>query len=121
VAELPVNPRRSIGALGLGVDNLDLSDQLGVGDGSGGEDTGSALVVGGAGDLEQATGPLDAVTCNLLRLDERVELHRVSLAKKTVARFKISTSSLRERFSRRRRVSSSFSSVIRPGRSPWSI
>ncbi len=67
----------------------------------------AALVVGGLGDLEQTHSPLDAVTCGLLRLDEGVQLHRVSLAKKTVARLRISTSSLRERFSRRNRVSSS--------------
>src|ERR1022692_2577073 len=80
VTEFPVDPRGSIGALGLGVNSLDLLGQLGVGDCPGGGGTGSALVVGGTGDLEQATCLLDAVTCNLLPLDEGVRLHRVSLA-----------------------------------------
>ena len=56
------------------MDSLDLFGQLGVGDGPGRGDASSALVVGGTGDLEQATALVDAVTCSLLRLDEGVEL-----------------------------------------------
>nr|WP_229868938.1 hypothetical protein [Streptomyces chryseus] len=44
-------------------------------------------VEGGAGDLEQFTRALDVVVALLLRLDERVHRHRVSFAKKAVARF----------------------------------
>ena len=48
-----------------------------------------AALVGGTGDLKQAARTLDAVTCDFLRLDERVNLHRVSFAKKAVARLRI--------------------------------
>ncbi|MFE1809094.1 hypothetical protein [Streptomyces sp. NPDC059533] len=41
------------------------------------------------------------MTCLLLRLDERIDRHRVPLAKKSVARLRISMSSRRRRFSRR--------------------
>ena len=54
--ELLVDPRGAIGALGLGVDGGDLLAQLGVGELAGRRDAVAALVVGGLGDLEQATG-----------------------------------------------------------------
>src|SRR5665213_2781566 len=111
----------SIGSLGLVVDDLDLLGQLGVSDLTGRGDAIAPLVVGGTGDLEQATRLGDVVTCNLLRLDEGIQPHRVSLAKKIVARLRISTSSRRERFSRRSLVSSARASVVRPGRSPASV
>jgi len=53
---------------------------------------GAALVVGGPGDLEHVTAVLHTVTVCLFRLDEGVNLHRVSLAKKGAARFNRSTS-----------------------------
>ncbi|MFJ9448516.1 hypothetical protein ACIRRH_42975 [Kitasatospora sp. NPDC101235] len=52
---------------------------------------GTAGVEGGSGDLEQFTRPFDVVACLLLRLDERVHCHRVSVAKKAVARRRLST------------------------------
>ena len=46
-------------------------------------------IAGGAGDLQQLACPLDvAAAALLLRLDERVDVHRVSFAKKAVARFR---------------------------------
>jgi len=121
VSELLVDPGRSIGALGLGVDGLDLLGQLGVGDGPGGGCAVSALVVGGTGDLERVTAVLDAVTCDFLRLDGGVHLHRVSFGKKAAARLSRSTSAWSRRFSWRRRDSSWRSSGVRPSISPASI
>src|ERR1019366_5205942 len=80
------------------------------------------LVVGGSGDLEQPARHGDvAVLLSLLRLDERVAVHRVSLAKKTVARFKMSRSSRSTLVSLRSATSSACSSVVSPGRRPASI
>ncbi|MFE4583102.1 hypothetical protein, partial [Streptomyces chartreusis] len=58
------------------------------------------------------------MTCGFLRLDERVHVHRVSIAKKAVARRRMSTSSRSLRFSRRSAASSSRSLLVRPSRSP---
>jgi hypothetical protein len=60
------------------------------------------LVVGGTGDREQAAGQADRASCCLLRRDEGIRLHRISFAKKAVARFRMSRSSRRMRFSLRR-------------------
>jgi hypothetical protein len=40
---------------------------------------------GGAGDLQQRARPLDVAPASPLRLDERVDVHRVSVTKKAVA------------------------------------
>ena len=66
VAELFVDAWRSIGALGLGVDGGDLLEQLGVGDLSARRNALSWLVVVATGDLEDAAGVLQAVTCDTL-------------------------------------------------------
>ena len=79
-----------------------------------GDGPGQVLVEGGTGDLQQLARPLDVAPASLLRLDERVDVHRVSLAKKAVARLRISTSSRSRRFSRRSSASSCRSSVVRP-------
>ena len=112
-----MDPGRAIGAVGARrglaviLSASSASVQLpGRGDGL------AALVVGGTGDLEQLTAALDAVACDFLRLDEGVHLHRVSFAKKAVARLSRSTSACSRRFSRRSRASSSRSSVVRPSR-----
>jgi hypothetical protein len=89
------------------VDFADLDGQVGVADLAGRRGGTGALVVGGTGDLEQLAAPLDAAPVSLLRLDEAVELHRVSFAKKAVARLRISTSPRSRRFSARNRESSS--------------
>src|SRR5262249_33606901 len=71
--------------------------------------------------LEHVTAVLDAVTCSFLRLDEGIELHRVSFAKKAIALFNRSTSACRRRFSRRSSRSSSCSLLVSPSRWPESI
>jgi hypothetical protein len=53
------------------VDRRDPGDQLGVVEGPAAGDVLALDVVGGTGDLEQRTGPLDAVLPSFLRLDER--------------------------------------------------
>jgi hypothetical protein len=77
------------------------------------------LVVGGAGDLGNPAKLRHRIPTTL-RLDEPVPAHRVSIAKKVAARFKMSRSSRSTRFSRRNRRSSSRSSVVSPSRSPAS-
>jgi hypothetical protein len=81
------------------VHGTDLGGELSVAELAGRRGRVKTLVVGGTGDLEQLTAPVDAVTYGLLRLDEGLQLHRVSFAKKAVARFKISTSPRSWRFS----------------------
>src|SRR5262249_30637625 len=105
--QLVVHPGRAVGAVGVVVDLPDRLEQLTVGYLPGRGDVLLALVVGGTGDLEQFTGVLDAVTGHFLRLDEAVQLHRVSLAKKAVARLSTSTSACNRALSRRSRESSS--------------
>jgi hypothetical protein len=92
----------------------DLYGQLGVGQLAGRRLTVAALELGDTGDLEDLTAPLDAVTYSFIRLDEGIELHRVSLAKKAVAPLRISTSSPSRRFSRRNSASSRCSSLVSP-------
>jgi len=75
--ELLVNPGGAIGTRGLVVDGPDLLEQLGVGDVSPGRGAVAAVIEGGTGDLEQPTRLGDVVTCDFLRLDEGVHLHRV--------------------------------------------
>src|SRR5437660_1218286 len=115
-----VYPVSAVGALGLGVDGGDAGLELGIGHLPGAGGGVALLVVGGPGDLEQRTGAVDAVVPSLLRLDERPHRHRVSLAKKAVARFRISRSSRSWRFSLRRTDSSSRSALCNPGRAPSS-
>src|SRR5512132_4590802 len=50
------------------------------------------LVRSGTGDLQQLARPLEGALLCSLRLDERIHVHRVSFAKKAVARLRISTS-----------------------------
>ena len=64
MAQLLVDPGGAIGALGLVVDDPDLLEQLGVGDVSLARSAVAALVIGGTGDLEQTTRPIDAVACD---------------------------------------------------------
>jgi hypothetical protein len=71
-------------------------------------------VEGGTGDLQQLARPLDIAPLRLLRLDERVAVHRVSFAKKAVVRFRISASSRSLRFSLRSSANSRCSSLARP-------
>jgi hypothetical protein len=61
----------------------------------------AAALVGGAGDLEQLTAALDAVTCSFVGLDEGIALQWVFRTKKAVARLSRSTSAGNRRFSTR--------------------
>ena len=74
----------------------------------------TCCVEGGTGDLQQLARPLDIAPLRLLRLDERVAVHRVSFAKKAVVRFRISASSRSLRFSLRSSANSRCSSLARP-------
>src|SRR6185312_13180371 len=112
-AQLSMDPRRAIAALRPLVPGRDPDDQLGI----------LAVpvrglpvpggVVGGAGDLQQLARPLDVAPALLLRLDERIHAHRVSFAKKAVARLRMSTSSRSLRFSRRSSASSRCATLVR--------
>lgn len=112
--------RSPVGSAGPLVDDDDLLRQFGVMHRAGTRGAGGVGVEGGSGDLEQFTRTLDAVSCGFLCLDERVLRHRVSFAKKAVARSRSSTSSRRRRFFRRSWASSSRSLLVRPSRSPAS-
>src|SRR6266550_5046003 len=116
-----MHPRPPVRAARRVEDVLDPLPELGVRARSRGEDVLVPFVEGGPGDLEQLTRPFHRVVLlNLLRLDEREHVHRVSLAKKAVARLRISTSWLSRRFSRRSSASSSRSLVVRPSTCPSS-
>ena len=74
------------------------------------------LVEGGPGDLEELARLGDVAILGLLRLDERVHAHRVSLAKKATARFRMSTLLAQPRGSPcAAGPVSARSSVVRPG------
>ena len=84
-AQLRVDPRGAVAALGPLVGLADVLGELLVCDLPCRWDAGAVGVVGGAGDLQQLARPLDVALLGLLRLDERMHVHRVSLAKKAVA------------------------------------
>src|SRR6266566_2913834 len=112
-----MDPRPPVRAARRVEDVLDPFPELGVRALSRGGDVLVPFVKGGPGDLEQLARPFHRrVLLNLLRLDEREHVHRVSLAKKAVARLRISTSWLSRRFSLRSRASSSRSLVVNPSR-----
>ena len=105
-AQLGVDPRRPVPALGPLVPGPDVRGQPGVLAVPVRGLPAAGGVVGGTGDLQQLARPLDVALLRFLRLDERVAVHRVSFAKKAVARLRISTSSRSLRFSRRSSASS---------------
>jgi hypothetical protein len=100
-AQRGVDPRGAIPALRFLMDRRDLPGELGVLAASLRRLPGAGGVVGGTGDFQQLARPLDVAPARFLRLDERVHAHRVSFAKKAVARLRISTSSRSRRLSRR--------------------
>jgi hypothetical protein len=77
IGEFGVDPRCSVGAVRRRVHLDDLLGELLV------DALAGALlvpgVVGGPGDLQQLARTLDAVLAGLLRLDERIHVHRISL------------------------------------------
>src|SRR6266536_5541459 len=98
-AQLGMDPRGAVAALGTVMDGFDLLRELGVG-ALALRRAGQVGIEGGAGDLQQRARSGDVAPASLLRLDERIHRHRVSSAKKAVARLRISTSSRSLRFSR---------------------
>src|SRR2546429_7566120 len=116
-----MDPRPPVRAARRVEDRGDAFTKLLVGDLPRGGNVLMPFVKGGPGDLEQLTRPFHRVVLPcLLRLDEREHVHRVSLAKKAVARLRISTSWLSRRVSRRSSASSSRSLVVRPSTCPSS-
>src|SRR4029450_3730054 len=73
-----VDPGRAIAALGRLVGLADVLGELLVGELACRRDAGAVGVGGGPGDLQQLTRPLDVALLRLLRLDERIDVHRVS-------------------------------------------
>src|SRR5690348_17969021 len=108
-----MDARRAIAAPGVLMDAPDLPGQPGVLL-LAPRRAGQVRIEGGTGDLQQHARPGDVAPASLLRLDERIAVHRVSLAKKAVARLRISTSSRSRRFSRRSSAISRRSAVVSP-------
>src|SRR5215216_1724296 len=120
--QLEVNPRRTVGLSAVSVNADDLLQKQGVCPCPSGRRSISPTIEAAPGDLQSPAHHAHPVV-RFLCLDERVD-HLPgwfsSLAKNHAAFFSISRSSLRTFTSLRRRRSSSFSSVVRPSRSPAS-
>jgi hypothetical protein len=82
LGEFGMDTRRPVGAVRRRMHRADLGGQLLVDACPGALLAAGVLVVGGPGDLQQLARALDVVLAGLLRLDERIHVHRVSLAKK---------------------------------------
>src|SRR5690606_38588530 len=101
VVEFGVHPWSTAGAARLLMDFGDSGAQRDVLPAAGRWAVAAVVIVGGPGDLHQPARPGDVAVPLVLRLDERVHVHRDSLAKKAVARLRMSTSCCRRRLSRR--------------------
>src|SRR5215212_552526 len=122
-SQLEVDPRRTIGLSAICVDVGYLLREHGICPSPSGRQSISPTIEATLGDLQRPAHRAHPVVY-LLRLDECVDHLRgwfSSLAKNHAAFFSISRSSLRTFTSLRRRRSSSFSSAVRPSRSPASI
>src|SRR5712692_10840997 len=115
-----MHPRPAVRAARLVEDLLDAFAKLLVGDLPRGGEVLMPFVKSGPGDLEQTARLHDVASLGLLRLDEREHAHRVSLAKKAVARLRMSRSSRNTRFSRRSSASSASCSLVSPSPRPSS-
>ena len=104
----------AVAALGGLVGLADVAAELVVGALAGRHAAGAVGLGGGPGDLQQLPRPLEGALLYLLRLDERIDVHRVSFTKKAVARLRISTSSRSRWFSRRSADSSWRSALVNP-------
>src|SRR5512132_1006475 len=104
----------AIAALGGLVGLADVLGELRIGALAGRDGAAMVGLVGGTGDLQQLAGPLEGAPLCSLRLDEPIAVHRVSVAKKAVARLRISTSPRSRWFSRRRAASSWRSALVSP-------
>src|SRR6266568_2057107 len=116
-----MHPRPAVGSTRLVIDALDTFTEFGIGELARGRNMLVPLVEGGPGDLEQRARLGDVALLGLLRLDERERVHRVSLAKKAVARLRMSRSSRNTRFSLRSCASSANCALVNPSRSPSSM
>src|SRR5438105_6673878 len=115
-----MHPRPAVGSTRLVIDALDTFTEFGIGELARRRNMLVPLVEGGPGDLEQLARPHDVALLSLFRLDEREHVHRVSLAKKAVARLRMSRSSRNTRFSLRNCASSASCSLVNPSRRPSS-
>src|SRR5215207_5082324 len=104
----------AVAALGGLVGLADVLGELLIGALAGRDGAGMVGVVGGTGDLQQLARPLEGALLCSLRLEEPMHVHRVSFAKKAVARLRISTSPRSRWFSRRRAASSWRSALVSP-------
>src|SRR5215217_3281891 len=122
-SQLKVNPRSTVGFTAICVDTDYLLREHGVCPSPSRRQSISPTIEAALGDLQRPAHRAHPVVC-LLCLDECVDHLRgwfSSLTKNHAAFFSISRSSLRTFTSLRRRRSSSFSSAVRPSRSPASI
>jgi hypothetical protein len=74
-----VDAWRAVAALGRLVGLADVLGERLVGELARRRDTGAVGVVGGTGDLQQLARALEGALLRLLRLDEQLQVHRVSL------------------------------------------
>src|SRR5215211_991987 len=112
--QLGVDAWSAVAALGGLVGLADVLGELLIGAVAGRDGAGAVGIVGGTGDLQQLARALEGALLGSLRLDERIHVHRVSFAKKAVARLRISTSPRSRWFSRRRAASSWRSALVNP-------
>src|SRR5919198_186088 len=112
--QLSVDAWSAGAALGRLVDLADVLGELVVDALACRRPVGTVSVGGGPGDLQQLTRPLDVALLCLLRLEERIDVHRVSFTKNAVARLRISTSCRSRWFSRRRADNSWRSALVSP-------
>src|SRR5215207_1155432 len=120
--EFGVDPGIAVCSSATSMDLPDLLGQARVLFGSLGGQARLPVVVATSGDPQDPAQHRDRIA-GLLRVDEPIATHRLpsSLAKKTVAFFRISRSWRRTLFSLRSRLNSSRSSVLSPSRWPASI
>src|SRR5665213_460085 len=111
-----MHTRPAVGPTRLVIDRSDAFTEFFVGALSGARNMLVPLIERGPGDLEQHARLDDVALLGLLRLDEREHVQRVSLAKKAVARLRMSRSSRNTRFSFRNCASSASCTLVNPSR-----
>jgi hypothetical protein len=122
LAQRGMDAASAVGATALAVDDGDPVGEPGVGESAIRRRPPLPGMEAEAGDAKQPAHQRDRVV-GLLRRDEPIQAHRVSLsfAKKAAAFFKISRSCSSSSTRRRSSRNSSCSSPVRPSRSPRSI
>ena len=111
-----MHARPTVDAARLFVDGSDAFTECFVGESPFGPDVLVPLVESGPGDRKQLARLDDVAPFGFLRLDEREHVHRVSLAKKAVARLRMSRSSRNTLFSLRNCASSASCTLVNPSR-----